>query len=178
MAESSGQFIDVDLLSAEADSEHESEEDSLVSSHEMTSPKAGSESLQSDTSSDVSLLDRLRSPTPSDLSRKRQVRQKAPPKGMKRGKGREKGDPRNVSPTERVRAYPDEQFTVSNNKLFCSACREELASKKSSIESHVRSQKHTNGKKRLALRSKRESDILQALKTYDSQIHPVGDSVP
>ena len=35
-----------------------------------------------------------------------------------------------------------------------------------------------NGKKRLALKSKREADIVSALKIYDSQLHPVGNSLP
>ena len=61
---------------------------------------------------------------------------------------------------------------------FCRACREELATKKSSIESHIKSQKHINRKKKLALKNKEESDILQALKAYDSQVHPVGDGLP
>ena len=120
----------------------------------------------------------MRPPTPSDLARKRRLQQNPPHKGVKRGKGKEKGDPKNISASERVKAYPDEQFTVSNSKLFCRACREELAIKKSSIESHIKSQKHINGKKKLALKNKEESDILQALKAYDSQVHPVGDGLP
>ena len=59
-----------------------------------------SESLQSDSPSVISLLDRLRSPTPADLARKRQ---NPPPKGVKRGKGKEKGDPKNISANERVK---------------------------------------------------------------------------
>ena len=37
--------------------------------------------------------------------------------------------------------------TVRNSKLFCHACKEVLALKKSSIEYHSKSQKHINGKK-------------------------------
>ena len=93
------------------------------------------------------------------MARKRQIRRNPPPEGIKWGKGKEKGDPKHVSHIERVRAYPDEEFTVNNNKLFCSACQKELSTKKSSVESDVRSQKHVNRKKRLALKSKREYDI-------------------
>ena len=42
--------------------------------------------------------------------------------------------PKSVSPHNRVKAYPEERLTVSNNKLFCTACREELSLKKSVLE--------------------------------------------
>ena len=44
-------------------------------------------------------------------------------------KGSVISDPKGVSPLDRVKAYPGENFTVSNSKLFCSACREEVAVK-------------------------------------------------
>jgi len=53
-----------------------------------------------------------------------------------------------VAPIDRFRAYPGEPFTVSNRKLFCSASREELATKKSVIELHLKSVKHSRGKER------------------------------
>ena len=53
---------------------------------------------------------------------------------------------------------------MSNNKLFCRAYREELATKKSSLESHIRSQKHVNTKKKLALKNKEEADMIDGLK--------------
>ena len=126
--------------------------------------------------STTSLVVRLRSPTPSDLARKRQLRYNPPPKGVKRGKGKEKGDPKNISAGERVNAYPNEYFSVSNKNLFCRACREELPTKKSSIESHIKSQKHRNSKKKLAVKNK--EDIVQALAKYDSEFHPVGEGLP
>ena len=83
---------------------------------------------------------------------------------------KEKGDPKNFSASERVKVYPDEQFTViiSSRKLFCCACPEELVTKKSSIEFQIKSQKHIYGRKKLALNNKNESDILQALKAVKS----------
>lgn len=120
----------------------------------------------------------MRSPTPSILARKRQVKRNPPPKGVKRGKGKEKGDPKNISPNERVKAYPGEQLIVNNKKLFCRACREELPIKKSSIESHLKAQKHIKGKEKLELKNKEEADIVQALKAYDSRVHPAGSSLP
>ena len=49
-----------------------------------------------------------------------------PPTGSKRGKGRVVADTKSVSVSDRVKAYPGENLICSNNKLFCSACREEV----------------------------------------------------
>ena len=108
----------------------------------------------------------------------RQLKQNPPPKGVKRGKGKEKGDPKNISANERVKTYPDEEFIVRNSKLFCCACKEVLALKKSSIEYHIKSQKHISGKKKLALKNKEESNILGSRHAYDSRVHSVGDGLP
>ena len=116
------------------------------------------------------MLDKLHPPAPTVLARKRRLERNAPPKRTKRGKGKEKGDPKTISASERV--------TVSKSKLFCRACREELATKKSSLESRIRSQKHVNRKKKLALKNKEEADILQALKAFDSEVHAVGNGLP
>ena len=35
-----------------------------------------------------------------------------------------------------------------------------------------------NGKKKPALKNKEQADIIQALKAYDSEVHPVGDGLP
>ena len=109
----------------------------------------------------------------SVLAHKRRWKQNPPPKGVKWGKGKEKGDPKKITASECVKAYPHEEFCVSNTKLFCRACREELATKKSSFEYHIKSQKHMNGKKKLAVKNKEDADIVQALKAYDSEVHPV-----
>ena len=137
-----------------------------------------SESLQSDSPSVISLLDRLRSPTPADLARMRLLKQNPPPKGVKMGKGKEKGDPKNISANERNKTYLDEGFIVRKSKLFCRACEEVLALKKSSIEYHIKSQKHISGKKKLALKNNEESNILEALHVYDSRVNPAGDGLP
>ena len=68
----------------------------------------------------------------------------------------------NVSKTN-----PDEGFIVRNSKLFCHACKEVLALKKSSIEYHIKSQKHISMKKKLSLKNKEESNILEVLHMYD-----------
>ncbi len=101
-----------------------------------------------------SILSRLRAPLPSELSHKRKIRMNPPPKGVKCGKGAVTADPKSITPLDCVKAYPGENFTVSNNTLFCSACREEVAVKKSVVELHITSQKHKRGKERLIKRDK------------------------
>ena len=97
-----------DVVEVPSDQESGNDPDESTSMEQTTS-----ESLQSDSPSVLSLLDRLRSPTLADLARKRQLKQNPPPKGVKRGKGKEKGDPKNISANERVKTYPDEEFIVS-----------------------------------------------------------------
>ena len=58
-------------------------------------------------------------------------------------------NPKTIKPQKRVNEYPKEPFTVASGKLFCQRCREELPLKKSSIEYHIKSGKHDEGKKRL-----------------------------
>ena len=162
-----------DVVEVPSDQDSGSDPDESTSMEQTTS-----ESLQSDSPSVLSLLDRLRSPTLADLARKRQLKQNPPPKGVKGGKGKEKGGPKNISVNECVKTYPDEEFIVRNSKLFCRGCKEVLALKKSSIEYHIKSQKHISGKKKLALKNEEESNILEALHAYDSRVHPVGDGLP
>ena len=139
---------------------------------------ASTESARNVPSPVASLLSRLRSPPLSELARQRKIRKNPPPKGQRRGKGTVADDPKNVSPIDRVRAYPNEPFTVSNKKLFCSACREELATKKSVIDLHLKSVKHDKGKQRLSSNAQKEEDIIQALETFDREHHPEGERLP
>ena len=126
----------------------------------------------------MSLLSRLNSPTLADLARKRKVRTN-PPKGIKKGKGAVAADPKNVSAADRVNSFPNEYLTLNYNKnLFCSACREPLALKKSVIDYHIASQKHLKGKEKITSREKREHDIAESLKWYDTIVHPVGETLP
>ena len=100
------------------------------------------------TSSTQSLLDILKSPAQSSLSRKCVVARN-PPHGKQKSWGSSTNDPKSVKPAQRVKEYKDEPFTVSNCKLFCMGCREEICVKKSSIENHVRLSKHRKGKETL-----------------------------
>ena len=63
-------------------------------------------------------------------------------------------------------------------ELFCKACREELSLKKSTIEKHVSSAKHSAGKERVVKGKKQEMDIAEALKKYDAVVHPSGETLP
>ena len=76
----------------------------------------------------VSLLSRLKSPQASELARKRRVACN-PPKGKRRCRGSTVAEHKNVNPHQRVKQFPNEPLCVSNKKLFCSACREELSMK-------------------------------------------------
>ena len=105
----------------------------------------GSSQEISESDSQVSSLLRvLRSPTLSQLARKRKIQRNpsAPPTGIKRCKGTTSSDPKSVKPLDCVKQYPGNHLVVSVGKLFCSACREELSTKKSIIDLHIKSAKH------------------------------------
>ena len=63
-------------------------------------------------------------------------------------------------------------------KLFCSACREEVALKCSIITNHISSAKHKQSKIKLATKDGSETDIAEALVVYDKQEHPRGEILP
>ena len=79
---------------------------------------------------------------------------------------------------QRLSEFPDQKLVVSRGRLFCTACCEEVALKKSIIELHVKSEKHKKGKMKLATKEKREQDIVKALGAYDEEVHPVGEKLP
>lgn len=84
-----------------------------------------------------------------------------------------------MSAAERVKSYPNDCLTVNHKqRLFCNACREPLALKKSVIDHHIASQKHLKGKEKVASREKRERDIVESLRLYDRTVHPVGETLP
>ena len=65
----------------------------------------------------TSLLSRLKAPQPSYLARKRKITTN-PPLGKKRGRGSAANDPKSVSPSERVKSYLNEPFSLSNKNCF------------------------------------------------------------
>ena len=113
----------------------ESESEEVVEVSEVTEV---SQTQSSSSLSTVSLLERLKSPKPSELSRKRKVECLNRPATYKKHSHQAGAvnptDPKNISPATRVKEFPDECLTVRSNKLFCSACREEVALKKSTVK--------------------------------------------
>ena len=63
-------------------------------------------------------------------------------------------------------------------KTLCKACREELNLKRSTIQNHVHSAKHVDGKEKIAKREVREQDITVALKAHNASEHLVGEHFP
>ncbi len=126
-----------------------------------------------------SLLDVLKCPDPSTLARKRAIKSK-PPVGVKKSKGRAQvSDPKGVLPSDRLKEFPNECLKINfSKKLFCEACREVVSHKKSSVQTHLKSNKHKKGKDRLQRKVASEMDIAKALKLYDQQNHPVGETLP
>ncbi len=124
----------------------------------------------------LSLLDRLKYPKPSELARKRKTN---PPKGKRKSSGSSALKCKlKVRPARRVIEFPNEQLTVSLGKLFCLACRETLAVKKSSVLSHVKSSKHQASKEKLKSKKAREESIVLSLKKYDSSGRHESDTLP
>ena len=87
-------------------------------------------------------------------------------------------EPKNVSPEQRVREYPDESLTVSSGFLFCRACRERLSLKSSSLKNHINSKKHIDGKDKIKTKVAHEQEIAVALKKYNTDVHPRGETLP
>ena len=113
-------------------------------------------------SSIASLLSVLRQPPPSQLARKHKIlRNSVPPTGTKHCKGSTVNDPKNVKPIDCVKQYDSDYFQVSAGKLFCSACREEVFTKKSIIDHHINSVKHQKGKERLTSKRKASKVLLK-----------------
>ncbi len=160
-----------------------SEPSSSTCPEPTTSTLSGSETDGESTSGQSrarpSILDKLRCPRASELTRKRKVARNYPPGKRRSSNSSARGaaDPKSVTPHQRVTEFPDEKLSVSNGKLFCLACREEIALKRSVVSYHVRSAKHTEGKQKLLNRDAREHDLAE-LKRTDEHDHPRGESLP
>ena len=98
--------------------------------------------------------------------------------GKRRARGHGTFDPKGVTPSKRVKEYPDECLIVSNKQLFCKACREELSTKRSVINNHLSSAKHKAGKQRQEDKQSAERDIAESLQASDKESHIVGETLP
>ena len=96
-----------------------------------------------------SLISVLKVPKHSDLSCSRLVAVNHKAKRPRRSSASSSSDPQSASPSQRAREFSSEYVCVSGGKLFCKACRDELSLKKSTIEKHVSSAKHSAGKERI-----------------------------
>lgn len=148
-----------------------------TSSESTHAPSGFSSTSESSSDAGPSILDRLKAPQQSDLTRKRSI-DSNPPKGKHRARGEGLCEPKSVSALQRIREFPGEHLVVSNKKLFCKACREELSLKKTVIANHVQSGKHQVGKSKVLSRAAKEGDIGDALLTADKHSHPVGETLP
>ena len=100
----------------------------------------------------ISILDRLKCPQLSELNRKRK-RKVNPPRGVCKSTtvqhSSSSSKPKSIKLADRVREYGNQPFKVSNSKLFCEACREELNLKSTVINNHIHSKKHEQERKGL-----------------------------
>ena len=128
-------------------------------------------------------MDKLKSPARSDLCRKRKVQTLNKPTATKKrhqAGASNSTDPKGVAAQSRVKDFPGEYLVVKKDKLFCEACREELALKKSTISNHIGSgEKHKKAKEALEKKQAREQNIAKFLTGYDKEVNPKGSaSVP
>ena len=101
-----------------------------------------STSSESATRSKYNYTDQLRAPKLSELSRKRKIHSNpAPPTGKKRSVTQQK-KALSVKPSQRVCEFSGEHLCVSAGNLFCKACRETVAIKRSVVQGHLKSRKH------------------------------------
>ena len=127
----------------------------------------------------TSILDVLKAPKVSVQNRKRKVLSNSGHRGKRRcSSSSTSSEPKRVTPEQRIKEFPGEHLVVSRYKLFCKACREELNLKRSTIQNHVRSAKHVDGKEKMAKREAREQDIAVALKAHNASEHLVGEHLP
>ena len=184
-AESDSSVVEDDFNNASEDDDYRElshESDIMANSSSSSTSRSTcfeSASNSSSSTSAVSLLSVLKAPTVSDLSRKQKIARNPAPVGKRRAKStNSQSNPRTIKPQQRVREYPKEPFTVASGKLFCQGCREELPLKKSSIEYHIKSGKHDDGKKKLQKRKANDLDIAQSLMKYNKEVHGRGETLP
>ena len=103
----------------------------------VTEAKMGS-SMSS--TSAISLLNILRAPRPSDLTRKRKLQCNPGKRKKTKPPFSVNSELKGVKPQDRVGKYPNDSLSVLHFKLFCTACREELSVKSSSLANRLKSQ--------------------------------------
>ena len=108
-------------------------------------------------------------PARASISRKRKIH-------VNEGKYKQRGN--TTCAWGRVKDYPKQHFAVVSRNLRCNAYSETLSLKKSSIDEHVKSSKHTNGDARIAKDKKQSQSIMDCVKRQDVREHPSGSILP
>ena len=113
------------------------------------------------------------------MARKRTIAANAPPTDKRRCKStNQKKAATTIKLQQRVDEFKGENLCVSGGKLFCSACREEVNLKKSSVKNHIQSVKHKNSKAALAISNKQDIRIAEAIQQHNNEVHPKGETRP
>ena len=105
-----------------------------------------------------SIIDALKAPTASDLARKQKVPCNLQHSGKRFVHPKGTSNP-NVSIRQRLTEFPGENFKESVGTLFCTGFREEVGLRKTIIQQHIKSSKHSRGKETLAVKESRGQDI-------------------
>ena len=114
-------------------------------------------------------------PKNSSISRKRKIHVN---EGRYKGRGSGTRATKATSAWDRLKEYPSQHFAVVSGNLRCNACSETISLKKSSIEKHIKSSKHTKGISRIARDKKESQSIMECLQRRDKQDHLSGSTLP
>ena len=109
----------------------------------------------------------------SGISRKQKIH-------TSQGKNKRRGASiasKGASPFDRQREYPSEHFAVVSGTLRCNACSETLSLKKSSLEKHIKSKKHSKGISSI-MKDKKSKSIIKCLNKMDNRDPPSGSTLP
>ena len=113
-------------------------EENEIDDSPTISTSTSSSSFSDSTDSGVpSLLSRLRQVPLAIINRKIKVAQNLPSERKCHKARSRSNDPKRVTPEQRVKELFDEKLVVSAGKLFCTACKEEVALKKRTSVSRI-----------------------------------------
>ena len=118
--------------------------------------RLGPSGLRSEIASSSSTSTSTTSITSSALPRALISRERVPKSNTGKCKERGNSDPKNMSPRDRIKAFPGENLCLRGGKPFYNGCKEILSSKKSILKNHLASKKHAAGKEKLEVAKKRE----------------------
>ena len=79
---------------------------------------------------------------------------------------------------KRLREFKDQglQVSPSCNKLWCSWCRVDISTKKSNVETHIKSGRHVKNTSRKEIESARNSEIITYIDNQEDRRN--GDTLP